>query len=66
MVINPELVDPLLLFNESGLTKLIPAVGPKGIYYLELRPGHKLKQLVVEPDDVVVDIYIGPNGYIDL
>jgi excisionase family DNA binding protein len=47
------------LFNESGLTKLIPDVGPKGIYYLELRPGHKLKQLVVEPEDVYVDIYIG-------
>ncbi len=47
------------LFNESGLTKLIPEVGPKGIYYLELRPGYKLKQLIVEPDDVVVDIYIG-------
>jgi hypothetical protein len=49
------------LFNESGLTKLIPEVGLKGIYYLELRPGHKLKQLIVEPDDVVVDIYIGPK-----
>jgi len=47
------------LFNESGLTKLIPEVGPKGIYYLELQPGYKLKQLIVEPDDVVVDIYIG-------
>ena len=47
------------LFNESGLTKLIPEVGPRGIYYLELRPGYKLKQLIVEPDDVVVDIYIG-------
>ncbi len=49
------------LFNESSLTKLIPEVGSKGIYYLELRPGHKLKQLVVEPDDVYVDIYIGPK-----
>ena len=48
------------LFNESGLTKLVPEVGTKGIYYLELRPGYKLKQLVVDPEDVVVDIYIGP------
>jgi hypothetical protein len=47
------------LFNESGLTKLIPEVGPNGIYYLELRPGHKLRQLIVDPEDVVVDIYIG-------
>jgi hypothetical protein len=51
--------DPL--FNESGLAKLIPEVGPKGIYYLELRPKHKLKQLIVDPEDVVVDIYIGPK-----
>ncbi len=49
------------LFNESGLTKLIPEVGPKGIYYLELRPGHKLRQLIVDPEDVYVDIYIGPK-----
>ena len=49
------------LFNESGLTKLIPEVGPKGIYYLELRPGQKLKQLVVNPEDVDIDIYIGPK-----
>ncbi len=49
------------LFNESGLTKLIPEVGPKGIYYLELRPGHKLRQLIVDPEDVVPDIYIGPK-----
>lgn len=52
-------VDDFPLFNESGLTKLTPEVGPKGIYYLELRPGYKLKQLIVEPEDVVVDIYIG-------
>jgi hypothetical protein len=55
---KPEISD-LPLFNEKGLGKLIPEVGPKGIYYLELRPGHKLRQLVVEPDDVYVDIYIG-------
>jgi hypothetical protein len=36
-------------------------VGAKGIYYLEVRSGHKLKQLVVEPDEVIVDIYIGPK-----
>lgn len=47
------------LFNETGLTKLIPEIGPKGIFYLELRPGYKLKQLVVEPDDIVTDLYIG-------
>jgi len=55
---KPEISD-LPLFNEKGLGKLIPEVGPKGIYYLELKPDHKLKQLVVEPEDVVVDIYFG-------
>jgi len=49
------------LFNESGLTKLLPEVGLKGIFYLELRPGFKIKQLIVEPNDVVTDIYIGPK-----
>ena len=57
---KPEISD-LPLFNESGLTKLIPEVGPNGIYYLELKSGHKLKQLIVEPEDVYVDIYIGPK-----
>ena len=47
------------LFNEKGLGKLVPDVGPKGIYYLELRPDHKIKQLVVDPEEVVTDIYIG-------
>ena len=55
---KPEISDGPL-FNEKGLTKLISDIGPKGIYYLELRPGHKIKQLVVDPDDIVVDIYIG-------
>jgi excisionase family DNA binding protein len=52
-------IDDFPLFNESGLTKLTPEVGPKGIYYLELQPRYKLKQLIVEPEDVVVDIYFG-------
>lgn len=54
-----ELSTPRL-FNAAGLEKLIPEVGPKGIYYLELRPGYKLKQLMVDPDEVIVDIFIGP------
>ena len=52
-------IDDFPLFNENGLTKLTPEVGPKGIYYLELQPRYKLKQLIVEPEDVVVDIYFG-------
>ena len=55
---KPEISDTPL-FNATGLEKLIPEVGPKGIYYLELRPDHKLKQLVVDPEEVATDIYIG-------
>ena len=55
---KPEISDTPL-FNEKGLGKLVPDVGPKGIYYLELRPDHKLRQLFVEPDEVIVDIYFG-------
>ncbi len=57
---KPEISD-IPLFNEKGLGKLVPDVGPKGIYYLELRPGYKLKQLIVNPEDIDVDIYIGPK-----
>ena len=53
------------LFNEKGLGKLVPDVGPKGIYYLELRPGYKLEKLYVEPDDVIVDIYFGGLATLD-
>jgi excisionase family DNA binding protein len=55
---KPEISDTPL-FNEKGLGKLVHDVGPKGIYYLELRPDHKLRQLFVEPDEVIVDIYFG-------
>jgi excisionase family DNA binding protein len=55
---KPEISDTPL-FNEKGLGKLVPDVGPKGIYYLEIRSDHKLRQLFVEPDEVIVDIYFG-------
>lgn len=47
------------LFNQSGLTKIVADIGPKGLYILELRPEHKLKTLIVEPDEVVVDLFFG-------
>lgn len=61
---KPEISDTSL-FNEKGLGKFIPEVGPKGIYYLELRPRHKLNQLIVEPEDVVADIYYGGKATVD-
>ena len=62
---KPEISDTPL-FNEKGLGKLVPDVGPKGIYYLELRPDHKLRQLFVEPDEVIVDIYIGAKDTLNI
>jgi hypothetical protein len=61
---KPEISDTPL-FNEKGLGKLVPDVGPKGIYYLEVRSGHKLKQLIVDPEDVDVDIY-RTQGYTNI
>ena len=50
------------LFNKSGLMKQVLAVGKHGVYYLELRPGQKLSQIIVEPDEVVTDIYFGAKN----
>jgi excisionase family DNA binding protein len=61
---KPEISD-LPLFNEKGLGKLIPQVGPKGIYYLELRPGYKLEKIYAEPDELIIDIYYGGQHVID-
>lgn len=61
---KPEISDTPL-FNEKGLGKLVPDVGPRGIYYLSIRPGYKLEKLYVEPDDVVPDIYYGGHATVD-
>ena len=38
---------------------MIPEVGAKGIYYLELQPGYKLEKLFVDPNEIYTDIYVG-------
>jgi len=55
---KPEISD-IPLFGANGLAKLFPEVGPKGIFYLELRPNFKIKQLTIEPEDVLADINTG-------
>lgn len=55
----PVVKNPL--FNKAGLCKLVVQVGEGGIHYLELREGHALDQVIVEPGEVVVDLYHG-NG----
>lgn len=52
------------LFNRAGLCKLAVPVGEGGIYYLELREGHALDQVIVEPAETVVDLYYGEGTLI--
>ncbi len=52
------------LFNQSELTRIVVPVTPNGLYYLILRPRHILSQIIVEPNDVVVDIYYGEHSLI--
>lgn len=52
------------LFNKAGLCKLVVQVGEGGIYYLELRGDHMLDQVIVEPTDIVVDIFYGDGTLI--
>ena len=52
------------LFNQVGLGKLVVPAGEGGVYYLELREGHALDQVIVEPAEVVVDLYYGDGTLI--
>ena len=52
---------PSPLFNQSGLMRQVLSIGKYGIFFLEIRPGYKLAQLSVEPDEIVIDIYYGKN-----
>ena len=52
------------LFNRAGLCKLVAPVGAGGVYYLELRERHALDQVIVEPAEVVVDLYYGDGTLI--
>lgn len=45
------------LFNDRGLAKLALPVGANGIYILNLRPKYCLKQLTIDPIEVVPDIF---------
>lgn len=55
-------VVQLSLFNGSGYGKMIVNVGSHGLFYLELRPEYWIEKLIVEPDDVIADIYHGERG----
>ncbi len=58
----PVIENPL--FNRADLCKLVIPVGEGDIYYLELREDHILDQVIVEPAEVVVDIFYGDGTLI--
>jgi excisionase family DNA binding protein len=44
-------------FSRTGAFKVIPELGKSGLYLLRLRPHYRLKNLIVDPDEIVVDVY---------
>jgi excisionase family DNA binding protein len=45
------------IFGASGSFKVVPEIGTKGLYVLRLRPYHRLRSVIVEPEEVVVDLH---------
>ncbi len=54
----------LSMFNGAGNGKIIVNVGSNGLCYILLRPEYWVEKIIVEPDDVVADIYYGEKGLI--
>lgn len=52
-----DIYSDVTLFSERGLAKYSIPIGHNGIYYLVLRKNYCLKQLIVEPEEVVMDIF---------
>jgi excisionase family DNA binding protein len=47
------------LINKSNAFKKTIKIGKEGLYFLEIRFGYIIANLIVHPDDVIVDIYFG-------
>lgn len=45
------------LFNDNGIGRISLDIGLEGLYYLKLRAGHKLENLILDPPDLIADIY---------
>ncbi len=52
------------LFNKIGDAKIIAEVGSKGAMIIRLKSSHRIEKIIVEPDDVVVDIYFDDESLI--
>ena len=48
--------------NESMLFKETIEIGSKGLYYFVLQKGYKIGQLLFQPDELDVDLYIHKDG----
>ena len=44
-------------FSQQGTFKVVPEVGKSGLYLLRLRPYYRLRNLIVEPEEIVVDLF---------
>jgi len=56
---SEEIKHPL--FGASGSFKVVPEIGIHGLYLLRLRPHYRLRNLIVEPAEVVVDLHANAN-----
>ena len=45
------------LFNSSGQMQVIREIGKHGVYYLFLPAGYYLDKIILEPNDIIVDIF---------
>lgn len=53
-----KIVDEPLCNNANSIKRAIK-IGLDGLYVLEIRVGFRLKELMVQPTDVIIDIYFG-------
>jgi excisionase family DNA binding protein len=49
-----EIASPL--FNDKGFCNIAANISKNGLYFLYLRPRHRLSKLMVTPEDVIVDL----------
>ena len=62
--LESEEVEPTPFFSQTGTFKVVPDLGKSGLYLIRLRPNYRLKSLMVDPEDIVVDLYANKNDSI--
>jgi len=51
-LVNRKYINESMLFNETI------ELGSRGLYYLVLRKGYKIDQLLFQPDELSIDLYV--------